>query len=56
MWWEDGAVAAVQPVALLRRPVLQFLLSVEPVNEAILRDVSGSREHGHYVFRRPVFL
>lgn len=53
---KDGTVATVQLVALLSRPVLQFVLSVEPVDESVLGDISSSRKHGHNVFRCSIFL
>jgi hypothetical protein len=56
VWREDGAIAAVQSVALLRLPVQQMCLSIELVYQTELSDIMASSEHCHNVCRCAIFL
>lgn len=53
---EQGAVRAVEAVALGRLPVRQGSLAAESVDQSGARHVAGTGEDSDHVLGRPVFL
>lgn len=56
VWWKNGAISAVQGIAIIRKPMWQMGAAVVFVNYAKFADIINTREYCDAILKSKVRL